>query len=260
MAQEGTFVWYDLMTADLDAALTFYSAVLGWEATDSGMPGPTRYMLVHGSGQPVGGAMQLTSDMNAAGARTGWMGHIFTSDVDARAEAIKAAGGAIHRPPTDIPGVGRFAVVADPYGAVFSLFANAPQYPMRPVLPMGTLGHVGWRELHAGDGPKAFDFYAGQFGWKKDTAVDMGPMGVYQTFTPAEGPPAIGGVMTKPAEMPAPMWLFYFGVDAAGAAVDRAKAAGGQLLMGPAEVPGGGWIAQFLDPQGGMFAVVSDKP
>jgi uncharacterized protein len=257
MAHEGMFVWYDLMSTDIDAARAFYTEVVGWKIEDSGMPGPTPYYMLQAAGQPIGGAMQLTPEMLASGARTGWMGHVYTPDVDAMAKVFKDQGGAVHREPTDIPGVGRFAIVSDPYGGVVSLFANDPQYTGSPPLPPGTPGDCGWRELHALDGPAAFKFYSERFGWRSDMVVDMGPMGVYQTFKPAEGEVAHGGMMTKPAEMPAPMWLYYFNVDSVVAAVERAKAAGGTLLMGPHQVPGDFWIAQFLDPQGGMFAVIS---
>jgi predicted enzyme related to lactoylglutathione lyase len=67
-------------------------------------------------------------------------------------------------------------------------------------------------------------------------------------------------MMTKMADTPVPHWLFYFSVEAAGAGADRVKAGGGQVLMGPYEVPGGGWIVIALDPQGGPFALLADKP
>jgi predicted enzyme related to lactoylglutathione lyase len=82
-------------------------------------------------------------------------------------------------------------------------------------------------------------------------------MGTYQLF--AAGGYAIGGMMTKPAQVPAPAWLYYFVVPAIDAAVERVKAAGGQVLNGPMEVPGGAWIIQCLDPQGAMFALVAAK-
>ena len=63
-----------------------------------------------------------------------------------------------------------------------------------------TPGHVGWHELYAGEWKSAFDFYAGQFGWTKGEAMDMGEMGTYQIF--AAGGEPIGGMMTKPADMP----------------------------------------------------------
>jgi predicted enzyme related to lactoylglutathione lyase len=66
-------------------------------------------------------------------------------------------------------------------------------------------------------------------------------------------------MMTKPAEVPAPFWAYYFRVDAIGAALDRLKKEGGQVINGPMEVPGGEWIVQGIDPQGAMFSLVSRK-
>jgi predicted enzyme related to lactoylglutathione lyase len=68
-----------------------------------------------------------------------------------------------------------------------------------------------------------------------------------------------GGMMDKPAEAPISAWAFYVNVDGIDAATERIKANGGQVLMGPHEVPGGSWIVQALDPQGANFALVSPK-
>jgi predicted enzyme related to lactoylglutathione lyase len=65
--------------------------------------------------------------------------------------------------------------------------------------------------------------------------------------------------MDKPAEMPAGAWQYYFNVDAIDAAAERVTANGGQVLMGPHEVPGGSWIIQGQDPQGAMFALVAPR-
>ena len=119
-------------------------------------------------------------------------------------------------------------------------------------------GQVGWRELSAADGPKAYDFYSQMFGWTKTEAMDMGDLGVYQLFA-AGGKDAVGGIMTKMADMPMPMWLFYFVVGNIDAAVERVKKAGGQVINGPMEVPGDAWIIQGIDPQGAMFALVGDR-
>ena len=163
------------------------------------------------------------------------------------------AGGASLRAADDIPGVGRFAVVADPQGAAFILFRPAPEMDRQP-RPPGTMGHAGWHELHAADWQGAFAFYAGQFGWTKDEAVDMGPMGTYQLF--AAGNVAIGGMMTKAEAVPAPFWLFYFNVPDIDAAAARVAAGGGHVLHGPMEVPGGSRVIQCRDPQGATFALV----
>ncbi|MEC9462477.1 MAG: VOC family protein, partial [Pseudomonadota bacterium] len=59
--------------------------------------------------------------------------------------------------------------------------------------------------------------------------------------------------MTKRPEMPMPYWGFYFIVPAIDAAVEKMQSLGGQLLMGPHQVPGGSWIAACVDPQGAYF-------
>jgi uncharacterized protein len=249
------FVWYDVMTSDCKAAESFYRSVIGWNATDSGMPDGS-YMLLSAGPTMVGGLMPIPDEARAMGARPCWMGYIGVDDVDAYALRVEEAGGAIRRAGKDIPGVGRFAVVVDPQGAPFILFkGNSAQEPA-PV-PPGTPGHIGWHELHAGDRETAFAFYAGLFGWTKADAVDMGPIGIYQIF--ATGGVPVGGMMTKTTETPAPFWLYYFNVDAIDAAKARVSQGGGQILNGPHQVPGGSWIVQCLDPQGAMFALVAPK-
>lgn len=254
---QGSFVWYELMTTDAGAAEAFYRDVIGWGSQDAGMPMPgVRYTLLTAGEEVVAGLMALPQAAADAGARPGWIGYVGVTDVDATAREIVAAGGAVHREPDDIPDIGRFAMVADPQGAVFALFK--PHTDMdQASLPPGTPGRFGWHELMAADWEPAFDFYAGLFGWEKRDAMDMGEMGVYQLFTTGGEPD--GGMMTKPASVPAPFWLYYINVAGVDAAMDRAKTRGAQVLNGPMEVPGGMWIVQMLDPQGAMFAIVGPK-
>ena len=249
------FVWYDVMTSDTKAAGSFYESVMGWDTRDSGMADRSYTIFSMGPAR-VGGLMPIPEEARAMGARPGWMGYVGVHDVDACAARLKAAGGAVHRPPEDIPGVGRFCVVADPDGAAFILFKGDGEAQNAPVPPM-TPGHVGWHELQAGNAEQAFAFYAGLFGWTKAEAIDMGAMGVYQIF--ATGGAAVGGIMTKVPEVPKPFWLYYFNVEALDAAVVRVRQGGGQTLMEPQQVPGGSWIVQCLDPQGAMFAMVAEK-
>lgn len=127
------------------------------------------------------------------------------------------------------------------------------------VLPTaGAPGTIGWRELYAGDLQTDFSFYERMFAWTRAEAFDMGPMGTYQLF--ATGAEPVGGMMTKPDNVPAPHWGYYFTVPAINAGADRVKAAGGSTLMGPHQVPGGDWIVQCLDPQGAVFALTSKAP
>ncbi|MFN8549197.1 MAG: VOC family protein [Candidatus Eisenbacteria bacterium] len=247
------FVWHELATSDTKAATDFYGHVLGWTAVDSGMGGPG-YTFVRAGDRNVGGTYTLPEELVKSGARPSWTGYLGVADAKQTLARVQELGGRVVHDLQTIPGVGVIGHLADPYGAVFAIIQPEPIEGPPPVA-LNTPGHVGWNELHAGDGVKAFAFYSELFGWTKADAMDMGPMGVYQLF--AAGAEPIGGVMTKMPDMPAAMWLFYFNVDSATAAIERVKAHGGQLLMGPHEVPGSMWIANFFDPQGAMFSVVS---
>ena len=250
----GKFIWYDLMTTDMRASQSFYANAFGWTAKDAGMGGS--YLLFSAGKVDVGGLMPIPDEARKQGVPPCWTGYIAVDDVDEYARGVAKAGGKVRRGPEDIPGVGRFAVVADPHGAVFIIMkGNSAEGPSRaaPDAP----GHVGWRELQAGDGTAAFAFYSGLFGWKKVDAIDMGKMGVYQTFS--TGDDAVGGMMTKMPEAPGPFWLYYFNAQALDAAVARVKKAGGKIALEPMQVPTGQWIAQAVDPQGAMFGLLAPK-
>jgi predicted enzyme related to lactoylglutathione lyase len=242
------FVWHELMTTDLPAAQRFYADVAGWTIEDAAMPGMT-YLLGRTGGDMVAGLMGLPS----TDAAPGWLGYVGVENVDATAAALDAAGGTVHRPPEDIPGVGRFAVVADPQGAVFALFgADAAPPPTDPTTP----GRFVWHELLTRDWKAALASYSALFGWQATEAMDMGPMGTYQTF--ATGGEPVGGMMTV-ADAPIPSWLFYITVAGIDAGVVRLTAGGGTVLNGPVEVPGGSWIVQARDPQGAAFALLGPR-
>jgi predicted enzyme related to lactoylglutathione lyase len=255
MPSPSNFVWYELMTTDAKAAEAFYRSVVGWKVQDASQPTMAYSLLLAGE-TPVAGLMTLPKEACDAGARPGWIGYVGVDDVDAFAGHITKAGGSVHVRPTDIPNIGRFAMVADPQGVAFSLFkpvSDMPQPPADPARP----GTVGWHELVTLDGEKAFDFYSRLFGWTKAEAIDMGEMGRYQLF--AAGGTAIGGMMTKPPGVPMPFWTYYFQVDGVGAAMERLKSGGGTVINGPMQVPGGSWIVQGIDPQGALFSLVSSQ-
>ncbi len=250
----GKFIWYDQMSNDLAGAEKFYAKAIGWTLAPNTM-NDQRHTLLKAGEVGVGGLMPIPEEAKKMGAPSCWNGYIAVDDVKAYADKVKAAGGRIFRPPTDIPNVGAFAVVGDPDGAAFMLFKGngdgAPaQDPMKP-------GNIAWHELHSGDQAKAFAFYSSLFGWKKGEALNMGPVGTYQIFTTGEK--QSGGMMNRMPQTPGAFWLYYIAVDAIDAASDRAKSAGGKIVHGPSEVPGGAWVVQAFDPQGAMFGMVAPK-
>ncbi len=248
-----SFVWYELLTQDVEAAKAFYGAVVGWTMQDWPMPGMT-YSLFSADSSAVGGMMRMPQDASDAGMKPFWGTYIAADDVDAAAEHLQLRGGAIHKPPNDIPEVGRFAVVADPQGAMFNLFK-----PSRPGerSVSSSPGQVGWHELHAKDWSRVWEFYSDMFGWQKGQAVDMGPMGTYQTFM--IGSTQSGAMFNSPDAERASFWLIYFNVGDIDAAGQRLIKAGGRITAGPHQVPGGRWILQAVDPQGAVFALLGSK-
>lgn len=257
----GRFFWYELMTSDPQGAIAFYSRVVGWTTAAFGGDVGYPYTIISGSAGPLGGIMAIPQEATDCGMKPWWGGYIGSADVDADAQRLIDAGGSVRRAPEDIPGVGRFAVIGDPGGATFMLMKGSSPDGMEAAPPMAA-GHVGWHELYSGAFDADLAFYTGQFGWATGDAMDMGEMGQYQLFSQSGGAgfeAMDGGMMPRPAEVPVPLWLFYFIVGDIDAAVERVKAGGGTVLNGPMEVPGGAWIIQGLDPQGAMFALVGTR-
>jgi uncharacterized protein len=253
-ASHGSFVWYELTTTDLKAASAFYCAVVGWGAKDASMPGLPYTVLLAGEA-PVCGMMELPKDAQTAGERPMWIGYVCVDDVDATADRLDHLGGTVHVPPQDVLQVSRFSVVSDPQMATFALFKWQNPAQAQSVNTLAQ-GRVGWNELLAADGAKAWAFYTELFGWQKGE-TNLSTVGPYQQFS--AGGQAIGGIMTKPATVPVSCWLYYFNVGDIDAAVQRVRAGGGHILSGPSQVPGGNWIAQCTDPQGAMFALAGRR-
>ncbi len=260
MAQKNDFIWYELLTTDPDAAVKFYNAVVGWTITDSGMPGD-RYDICNAGKRGVAGIMEMPEHLREIKVPPHWGGYIHVDDVDAMADKVKAAGGAIHRGPDDIPHVGRFAVAADPQGGTFTLFKPAPMRSETTAMPPhDAIGMVNWHELVTTEWPAAWNFYSGLFGWTKAESIDMGPNGTYEMFS-TNDLPSTGAMMNAPEamrpHMRGPFWTYYFVVDEINAAKGRVEAEGGAVTMGPHQVPGGSWILHGTDPQGAHFALVA---
>jgi hypothetical protein len=188
------------------------------------------------------------------GAPPNWLTYIGTPDVDATAQQAKSLGAKVLREPSDIPKVGRWALIQDPQGAVFAAFTPAPTDTS--AAPPSSFS---WHELATSDQKGALAFYQQLFGWDATSSMDMGPgMGIYQMF--GWGAQSAGGIFTKPAQMPGPpSWLPYIKVQDSKKTAASVQKQGGKIINGPMEVPGGDWIALGMDLQGAVFAVHSVK-
>ena len=253
--QHGDFIWYELLTTDTDAAAGFYAAVIGWESRRTEASNYD-YRIFAIDGTDVAGLMPIPADAAGADMRPGWLGYIGVDDVDAAIAAIVKAGGAQHVPPTDIPGVGRFAMVADPQGIVFYVMRGTMEGSSTSFAPT-QISHCHWNELATTDQAAALAFYTSLFGWEKGDAMPMGEMGDYQFIT--HHGETIGAVMTRLADGPPPAWRFYFGVEDIDVAARAVSGNGGAIHYGPAEVPGGSFIIVASDPQGALFGLVGPR-
>ena len=249
--------WYELGTPDLDGATAFYSRVLPWTIVPSGIEGMDYRLANDHDGNGVAGLMDLGDQTDAP--PPNWIFYLAVTDADAKAAEVTAAGGSIVASPADIPGTGRFAVCADPQGAVFGILAPAPMEGSAPTVgayDQSVPGHGNWHELVTSDPEAAAEFYGALFGWTKSTLLDMGESGTYQLVA-ADGHD-VAGIMALMGA-PHPSWGVVFGVEGVNPAVEAARAAGATVVREPMEVPGGSWAAYLVDPQGAYVAVAGPQ-
>lgn len=238
----GRFVWHELMTSDSVAAYGFYAKALGWKTvTPEGDAFHTSFAAPSG---PIGNAAQLDDGASH------WIPYIGTTDLEQTISDATEKGGTVAKGITDVPGGGRYAHITDPQGVTFGVYASDAPPPREAPAKRG---EYSWHELATTDGEAAFEFYASLFGWEKLGEHDMGDMGMYVLF--GRNGKQLGGIFNKMPEQPAPAWLGYVRVKDVEKIVKKVTSAGGKLVNGPMDVPGGDRIAQFLDPQGAMFAV-----
>ncbi len=246
--QQGTFVWYDLMTDNTDAAFAYYSGLFGWgsEAMDMG-PGGTYNILKNGENQFGGlAAKQMAQAPNA------WTAYIGVDQVDSSLAKIQQMGGNVIVPGTDIPNIGRFAVVTDPQGAAFAIWQN--QHGDSSAEPKAkTAGDFEWAELGTTDVEGAKGFYGENFNWKLAHAMDMPDGSQYNMMALGEQP--IAGIMPKPDMAPAAYWCHYVQVENVDDTLAKSSELGGNTLHGPVTIPGMVQFAILSDPTGAMFGV-----
>ena len=244
----GRFVWHELMTPDTSGAHAFYSKVVGWKTQPWSTIPPTR------CSRPAAARWAVRSQ--AAGTPH-WLHYVGTTDIDATVAAVKGRGGSVTKEITSMPNGGKYAVLADPQGAAFAVYQTAMDAGKESLAEA-------WRVLLARAGHHRLDAQRSTFTRRSSVGRsmaehDMGAMGKYVLF--GSNGVQRGGMFNKPPEYPGgPAWLGYVRVKDVNDAVKKAKGARGTLVNGPMEVPGGDWIAQFVDPYGAMFACIRWRP
>jgi hypothetical protein len=120
--EPGAFCWNELATTDTAAAGAFYGGLFGWKAQAQQMGSMAYTTFLRGDRaepEAVGGMYRLTPEM--AGVPPHWMVYFMVEEADAAAARAGELGATTIVPPTDIPTVGRFAMMKDPQGAAFAV-------------------------------------------------------------------------------------------------------------------------------------------
>jgi predicted enzyme related to lactoylglutathione lyase len=235
----GRFVWRELTTSDVPAAQAFYSELFGWTYASSDMGGSTYFTIQH-DGRGIGGIMPVE---HAQGGPVAWTPYLGVADTDATLELVEANGGKVH-PAVDIPGVGRFAVVADPGDAVFCVIHNTGDHALR--FQSGP-GDFHWETLTTRDLAASKEFYGKVFGW----ACGGGPLGTGNVFS-VHGTDVAD---LQPAQSSEPVWLSYVAVSDVDTAVDTAEQLGARVLLRRLPIQRVGTMAFIADPQGARLAL-----
>jgi predicted enzyme related to lactoylglutathione lyase len=244
----GQFIWYELTTTDIDAAIRFYPRFTGWATQEF----DADYTMWTTDGVPFAGLFQLTDEMRANGMPPNWLPYVESDDVDATCVRATSLGGTVVFGPADIPDVGRYAVIQDPFSAAFGVYKSIRGPGGWDGTP--TIGRMSWHELMTTDHVAAMAFYSGLFGWKKIGEMDMGGGNMYLMY--GHGSNMYGGMFSMTPEMAGmhPFWLCYNHVKDVGKAVDIATRGGAAVHRSQMDIPGGS-IAILGDPQGAAFAV-----
>ncbi|MER7486293.1 VOC family protein [Streptomyces sp. NPDC126497] len=235
--------WVELGTTDPESARRFYTRLFGWRPETDPRREPGGYTVAY-LGDAAAAAL---TPLYQPSQPVAWSVSFAVADADAALRAVAAAGGQPLLGPTDVFDAGRFAVAADPTGAVFQLW-QAGAFPGAGV--SGVPGSLGWVELMTRAPRQAVSFYTAVFGWSVGASPRYPRWGV--------GGADFGGMVTMddkfPHEVPA-HWLPYFAVDDVDDAAVTTTTAGGTVLMEPVSPPEGPRIAVLRDPQGAMFGV-----
>ena len=237
----GRFVWHELVTPDANAAHAFYGKTIGWKTQP--WEEDSSYVMFAAPRGPIGATVA------GDGAAPHWLPYIGTGDIDKTIALAKQNGGSVAKKVDTLSSGSRYAVLQDPYGASFGVYESAENYgKITPPKP----GEHSWHELMSSDHDAAFDFYSTMFGWEKIGEHDMGDMGTYLTY--GLNGQEFGGMMRVMDGGPTSAWVSYVHVKDVNQTAKKVKSAGGQVINGPMEVPGGDWIVMAVDPQGAMFA------
>ena len=254
----GVPCWVDTLQPDPEAAMAFYSGLMGWEFAGPGaMPGdpPGGYFVARLRGRDVPGVGSLPAD-GAAGAPA-WNTYVSVASVDDVARRVAAAGGEVIAGPFDAPPAGRMAAIRDPAGAVVCVWEPRERQGAQLV---NELSAWAMSALQTPDPGGAKAFYSEVFGWTDqpfaigDTEAGLWRLPGYVGGTPQQPVPRDVVAAMIPQDVAQAHWSVDFWIADADGAAAKAAEAGGSIVVAPHDRPGFR-SAVLADPAGAVFSV-----
>jgi uncharacterized protein len=250
----GEFCWVDLATPDVDAATKFYGDLLGWDR-ERYDPDPDGYWYFRRGDQLIAGLETIRME----GQAPAWLGYVKVDDLAAPAGKVGDAGGRVLAGPLEVPGgAGTVAVCQDREGAVFGLWEPGE---LKGAELVNEPGSWTWNNLMTRDIDAARDFYGQLFGWTA-TQPEGAPDYIWNWQVDGQRwPEGLGGLMRMGTDMPPdapPYWQVYLMVESVDEAVEKTKAAGGNLVFGPVDTPIAR-MAVVVDPQGANVSLLESR-
>jgi hypothetical protein len=248
---QGRFVWHELSTTDPAAGCAFFERVAGWTTRTSDYN--DQYTLFSAGNAIVAGAVPVDAQVPSRAGPPHWLPYLCVYDLDASVRQVRTLGGALLYGPHEVPTVGCWAAIRDPFDAMVGLYEPDHEAPPASVSASGDAFR--WHELTTPDVKGAFEFYRALAQWDKTSEYDMGAMGPYLMF--GQAGTDVGGMLDSGAGGTASAsWLTYLFVDDIARATSAVQQLGGVVLEPTHGVPTGrSWIAKCADAQGATFAL-----
>ena len=239
----GTPCWIDYGAADLDAAKTFYTDVLGWTYA-GGDPEYGGYLTCQAGGHAAAGMAPQQDPADPPR----WTTYFAADDADAIAARISEAGGTIVVQPMDVGPMGRMAIALDPQGNPFGLWQSGEHTGVEIYNEPGALV---WNEAAVDDHEAGRAFYGAVFGFRFEQIEGMDG---YATFATDGGP--LGGLGGHQPGSPKG-WASCFSVSSTDAAIAAVEKGGGKVSTAAMDTPYGRF-AVVADPWGAPFSVMQE--
>ena len=239
----GKLVWVDLVTTDPDKAVSFYSAVFGWDAQYFD---DANYIELSHNNQVVSSVVRY-EEGEAVDGDARWLVSVSVSDVDVATKIAAENGGQILESATDLPDRGRYSVISDTQGAVVMLLRATGGDPVDDNV---VLDEWAWAELWTDDIEAAIGFYQAIAGYDilRLPAADGGERIVLGTDGKARAT-----IVALPWDDVEPNWIPYIPVSDVANTTKRIVSAGGAVLV--QSDTGDANTAIVMDPTGGVFAI-----